>query len=265
MAKRQAPQRIPMALGLMVASGLAVGACQFTQQPTAADQDQPARAGRPPAMAAQSAPSAEPGPAAAPAVITYPTNGQGQWTYAAGDQQITGTGGQLVRYRVSVENGITGIDAATFASAAATVFADPKGWTAGGERRMQRVGQNDPAEFTLHLTTPGTRTKLCHASDRYTSCRYGDDVVINVARWVRGVPDYGAPLERYREYLINHEVGHRLGFGHQRCPGNGQPAPVMQQQTLGLHGCLANGWPRVNDKAYNGPNGEYNDPIPADQ
>ena len=83
-----------------------------------------------------------------------------------------------------------------------------------------------------------------------------------MARWVKGVPRYGAPLSVYRQYLVNHEVGHRLGNGHERCPGQGRPAPVMQQQTLGLHGCRPHPWPYRDGERYSGPPGVYDDPIP---
>jgi Protein of unknown function (DUF3152) len=69
-------------------------------------------------------------------------------------------------------------------------------------------------------------------------------------------------LPTYRQYVVNHEVGHRLG--HMLCPGTRQPAPVMQQQTLGMHGCTVNPWPYPDRKHfYTGRSGAYDDAVPV--
>jgi hypothetical protein len=78
-------------------------------------------------------------------------------------------------------------------------------------------------------------------------------VIVNDARWLTAIPDYGASLEVYRAYAVNHEVGHQLGYGHEACVQPGKPAPVMQQQTYGLNGCLANSWPYLGGQRYAGP------------
>ncbi len=112
--------------------------------------------------------------------------------------------------------------------------------------------------LTVWLATPATAAAMCLAAGvdigkngvPCTSCRAGDNVVLNSDRYLHPVPGYGAPLTTYRNYMINHGVGHRLGHSHVSCPGAGQLAPVMQQQTLGLQGCIANGWPYVNGLLY---------------
>jgi hypothetical protein len=195
--------------------------------------------------------------------IEYPESGAGTWLVAAGQGRTAGRSGTLMRYRVAVERGIRNVDPAVFASAVEQTLGDPRGWTGDGQWRLRRVGPGSPYDFIVYLATPATRDRLCDSVyDRYTSCRNGASVVINVARWVHGVPHYGERLDVYRQYLVNHEVGHRLGNGHEKCPRKGGPAPLMQQQTLGLHGCLPNPWPLVDGERYRGPSGVYNDPLP---
>jgi predicted metalloprotease len=199
-----------------------------------------------------------------PEKITYPTQGTKTWDISAGDSQVGGQAGTLLRFRVAVEKEITGVDRTLFGNQVFSTLVDPRSWTSTGKWRFQRVGDGERYDFTLYLATPATRDILCGATnDRYTSCRNGDSVVINVARWANSVPNFGASLDVYRQYVVNHEVGHRLGHGHELCTGTGNAAPVMQQQTLGLHGCTANAWPFVDNKYYSGKSGQYDDPIPA--
>ncbi|QXV59734.1 DUF3152 domain-containing protein [Amycolatopsis sp. TNS106] len=196
------------------------------------------------------------------AEITYPQAGSGRWLFPLGEGAVAGQTGRLLRYRIAVEADIAGVSVDGLTKTVELTLGDPRGWTAGGRWRLQRVGPDGPADFTIHLATPGTRDVLCGGPDGYTSCRNGNSVVLNVARWANGVPGYGAPLTVYRQYMITHEVGHRLGRGHEKCPVPGALAPVMQQQTLGLHGCTANPWPYPDGTQHSGPSGDYDDPIP---
>ncbi|MFC4146347.1 DUF3152 domain-containing protein [Micromonospora mangrovi] len=185
----------------------------------------------------------------------YPTAASGRFAAADGGSPVRGVDGPLRRYRVAVEEG-SGQDVDAFAATVDEVLGDPRSWIASGELRLQRVAEEAAADFTIYLATPATSERMCAegglTTERYTSCRLPGRVVLNLARWMEAVPDYGAPVETYRSYVINHEVGHELGEEHQACPGPGEPAPVMQQQTYGLDGCVANAWPYVDGRRYSG-------------
>ncbi|GAA0283344.1 DUF3152 domain-containing protein [Cryptosporangium japonicum] len=189
-----------------------------------------------------------------PAAISVPQRGSGTFTVAGGTSKIRGTAGTLVRYQVRVEKG-SGQGAGTFAEAVDTTLADPRGWTAAKKWRFQRVAGGD-VDAVILLATPETTNRICRAGGLdpggYTSCRTGDQVVINLARWLLAVPAFNGDLATYRQYVVNHELGHQLGHGHVLCGGRGRPAPVMQQQTLGLQGCVPNAWPFVDGKYLSG-------------
>lgn len=177
-----------------------------------------------------------------------PYHSTGEYEKVSTESKVRGTGGQLVTYSVEVEKG-SGVDPEKFASFVDTVLDNPRGWTADGEARFQRV-TGEGADLRLHLATPDTVDDFCYAAGFKTlgkvSCTVGPDVMFNLDRWYIGV-DQVDDLKTYRQYLINHEIGHYLGHPHEACPGKGEVAPVMLQQTFSLDGCKPNAWPRAAD------------------
>jgi hypothetical protein len=169
---------------------------------------------------------------------------------------MAGTG-RIYRYLVAVENS-TGQDANAFAAhVQSTLNNTTRGWIRSGRWGFQRVTAA-PADFTIWLATPATTDAICLRygihTDGVVSCRGGPNVVINLTRWTQGIPPYAGQLDGYRHAVVSHEVGHFLGFLHMACPGEGQPAPVMQPQFYGMNGCLPNAWPYAEDGTFiNGP------------
>lgn len=178
----------------------------------------------------------------------------GEYVSAVGGTDRFGSG-TLQTYAVQVETG-TGQGVPGFAAAVDVTLANSASWTGQGRWSLQRVAI-DEADFVIRLATPATVDKVCATvgldTRGYVSCRAGNFVMINLDRWLTAIPDYQGNIALYRQYVINHEVGHRLGYNHQACPGPGRLAPVMQQQTFGLDGCRANGSPYVDGVLISGP------------
>jgi hypothetical protein len=186
--------------------------------------------------------------------VNVPVVGPGTFTGARGDGERAGEGGRLRRYAVLVEDGI-GIGADDAAREVDGILADPRGWSHGGAENFRRT-DDGPHDFVVKIATPHTVDCLCGSAGLDTggevNCRIGRTVVVNLRRWVKGSPEFDGPIEAYRALVINHEVGHRIGHGHETCPGAGRPAPVMMQQIKGLHGCTANAWPYDRRGTYAG-------------
>ncbi|QCX78950.1 hypothetical protein C9F11_26700 [Streptomyces sp. YIM 121038] len=174
----------------------------------------------------------------------------GQFAAMPGFDKAPGKG-QKFRYRVDVEKGM-GLDGALFAQAVQKTLNDSRSWAHGGARTFERISSGKP-DFVITLASPVTTAKWCAKSGLETlqqnvSCDSAstDRIMINAYRWAQGAKTYGDRIHPYRQMLINHEVGHRLGHGHVDCQRDGELAPVMQQQTKfldhdGIH-CKPNPW-----------------------
>lgn len=230
-----------------------------------------------PSASAPISASALPSPAAPPPTSTapvpvaqnalslpgkVPTLGPGRFDVAPGRSRIFGTAGAVRRYHVAVERG-SNEDLTAFAAQVEATLGDGRSWIGDGNLRLQRVPGTEPASFTVYLATRDTAGRMCRVGGvnitvggrPYTSCRATGRAIINLDRWRLSAPTYVSarvPLAVYRQYVVNHEVGHELGRQHEGCPRRGGPAPVMVQQTLTLRGCVPYAWPRRDDRPLRG-------------
>ncbi|MBV7294839.1 DUF3152 domain-containing protein [Corynebacterium sp. TAE3-ERU12] len=176
-----------------------------------------------------------------------PENGTGAFTTVGTAGASAGQGtATTFRYAIQIEDGI---DAATVGGADAfarmidATLTDPRGWTSNERFAVTHVNPDDNPDTIFRLTTVNTVHKRCGNKIKVeTSCRIQptDDepgqVLLNIARWVRGAQPFAGDLGAYRQYLINHEAGHALGYAkHEACPSDGALAPVMMQQTMSLN------------------------------
>ncbi|MFN8024804.1 MAG: DUF3152 domain-containing protein [Acidimicrobiia bacterium] len=146
---------------------------------------------------------------------------------------------RVVTYSVTVD-GFVWSDPAQFAQFADQVLHDWSGWSRAAIEFRQVPSGGD---FTLVLAAPWAVPYYDPVCTADYSCQVGRYVIINDARYLFGSPYWPGPLDDYRRMVINHEVGHWLGLGHAYCSAPGAPAPVMQQQSMGMQGCAINPWP----------------------
>ena len=171
-----------------------------------------------------------------------PYTQQGKKTFHAvpGTSKQIGTGPQVYTYTVEVEDGVAPSDFGgdrTFGKMVDATLANSRSWIGDGKVSFRRIDSGDP-DLRISLSSAGTARELCGYQIKLeTSCFYPPDkrVTVNEARWVRGALSYEGDDVAYRQYLINHEVGHGIGYEHHEpCKHNGALAPVMMQQSFGV-------------------------------
>lgn len=144
-----------------------------------------------------------------------------------------------IRYRIELRSADPAL--ADAVAVIPAILEDPRGW-----QQADIDFVLDPsAAFAVVLAEGPDAQELCRPYDvgGQFSCQNGPLVVLNAIRWREGVDHWPGDLESYRTMLVNHEVGHLIGMHHLGCGGDGQVAPVMEQQSGSLRGCEANPWP----------------------
>lgn len=131
----------------------------------------------------------------------------------------------------------------------AATYNDVRGWNNGGKIAFEHVASG--CQYTVWISASSQMTSFGAICDDYYNCQVGTNVILNYDRWTSATDPWnktGGSLEDYRTLMIDHETGHRLGFyDNPTCPGAGQPAPVMMQQSINLKGCVFNIWPLTSE------------------
>lgn len=165
---------------------------------------------------------------------------------AAARKATPAAGSRVVTYDVMTRGAITA-NVAEFRTQANATLNDGRGWARLGVifQEVQSGGT-----FTLALSEASQMTSFSSGCGVEYSCRAGRYVIINQDRWLGATPSWnnaGGSLRDYRHMVVNHETGHWLGHDHASCTGAGQPAQVMQQQSIDLQGCAFNPWPTASE------------------
>jgi hypothetical protein len=143
-----------------------------------------------------------------------------------------------ITYFASVDDGVS-FDETEFRFLVMTYLHSPDGWVQEGYE-FEEVPKSS-AHVHIRLSSSKTVETVCGLSPNLSCAELGGrHMYLNATRWLHGAPKSKLDLENYRQYMVSHEMGHILGKGHTTCPKKGALAPIMIQQTLGLHGCRPN-------------------------
>ena len=136
------------------------------------------------------------------------------------------------------------------------VLRHPEGWGRRGhtfERVRTARGGGPGPDVVMFLRPPPYMDEHFAPTERLrglsvTETSPGEPSVIHIhsGNWHTAPEGFEGDLRTYRAYLIQHEIGHCLGHGHEPVPPllrqqheEMPPCPVMYQQTRGTRGRCA--------------------------
>ncbi len=189
-------------------------------------------------------PTPEPGSGLLGTRITVEPELSGRLVVVSGSRPAPAEG-KVWRLQIAVEKGLP-VDPKVFAEAVLTTLNDPRGWN-GADGTTFAWTDSKQYDARVVLASPGTTDELCLPLDTASSvsCGIMETAVLNFKRWARGSKAW-KDIANYRHYLVNHEVGHVIGYHHDLCAGEGEHATIMVQQTTTTSGCIPEAWPAPN-------------------
>ena len=129
------------------------------------------------------------------------------------------------------------------------ILADPRGWTGSGyefsettEKAYHVLIKKVPSHVMDEQFKSTPRLRGLSVTITYKG-KKPSEIWINQQNWMNKPKDFVGSRKLYREYLIQHEMGHALGRGHSPTRGVQNNCPVMYQQTKGTRSiCQSNPW-----------------------
>ena len=123
---------------------------------------------------------------------------------------------------------------------------DPRGWVSQGYSFM--LVDTDPHVRMIRVSNAHIKQQY-PSLDGFSGCLLQTIprvILINEENWLR--PPTRTSLRSYHNYLIQHEMGHALGYEHTSRASRGDPCPVMFQQTGSTtHKCDGSRFPSISD------------------
>lgn len=106
-------------------------------------------------------------------------------------------------------------------------------------------------DFVIHLRSSSYMRRKYAAHNHLKDLSVTDTrshpaiIDIHAGNWESPPRKFLGTRAEYRAYLINHEVGHALGYGHEPLGNRDENGfcKLMSQQTRGTLGCRPNGFP----------------------